>query len=121
LRPVSSVSMAARTVLMVASLSLVGAGAALAGPVTSAPDPAHGKQLAQRLCINCHLVDSSQTEAVADVPSFGEIANRLGQTPGSIMAKIVIPKHPMPVIPITKSELNDLTAYIMTLRDPASE
>jgi hypothetical protein len=24
----------------------------------------------------------------------------------------------MPVIPITKSELNDLAAYIMTLKDP---
>ncbi|MEZ5875141.1 MAG: hypothetical protein R3D30_10050 [Hyphomicrobiales bacterium] len=30
---------------------------------------------------------------------------------GSIMAKIIIPKHPMPVIPITKPELKDLAAF----------
>jgi mono/diheme cytochrome c family protein len=112
--------MDARIVLMLASLSLFGAGASLAGP-TSAPDPEHGKELAQRLCSNCHLVDSSQAHAVADVPSFHEIANMQGQTEGAIMAKIVIPKHPMPVIPITKRELSDLSAYIMTLRDPVSE
>jgi mono/diheme cytochrome c family protein len=100
-------------------LSVLGAGAGLAAnPVTSAPDPQHGKDLAERLCSNCHLVTSTQENANVDVPSFVEIANMEGQTAGSIMAKIVIPKHPMPVIPITKAELNDLAAYIMSLRKP---
>ena len=31
------------------------------------------------------------------------------------MAFIVLPKHPMPQIPLTKSELADLSAYIMSL------
>ncbi len=89
-----------------------------AGPATSAPDAQHGGQLAGRLCSNCHLVSVEQTTAIADVPSFKEIANRRGQTGGAILAGIVIPKHPMPVIPLTKFELNDLAAYIMSLRDP---
>jgi mono/diheme cytochrome c family protein len=110
--------MDARIVFIVVSLSMFGAGASLAGPVTSAPDPEHGKELAQRLCSNCHLVESGQEHAIVDVPSFHEIANMEGQTEGSIMAKIVIPKHPMPVIPITKSELADLAAYIMSMKDP---
>ena len=113
--------MDARIVLTFAVFLLAGASAALAGPVTSAPDPVHGQDLAQRLCSNCHLVSSAQEQVNVDVPSFHEIANMQGQTEGSIMAKIVIPKHPMPVIPITKSELNDLAAYIMTLRDPVIE
>ena len=33
------------------------------------------------------------------------------------MAHIVLPKHPMPTIPLTKSELADLSAYILSLRD----
>lgn len=110
-----------RGLLMGASLLLVGAGAGTAGPVMDAPDPAHGEQLAMRLCANCHLVNSDQKQAVADVPSFKEIANQQNQTEGAIMARIVIPKHPMPVIPITKSELRDLAAYIMSQRDPAVE
>jgi mono/diheme cytochrome c family protein len=110
--------MDARIVLLLLSLSMFAAGPSQAGPVTSAPDPEHGQALAKRLCSNCHLVESGQTHAVADVPSFHEIANMEGQTEGAIMGKIVIPKHPMPVIPITKSELTDLAAYIMTMKDP---
>lgn len=111
--------MTARIAFSVLWLSLLGAGASYAGgPVTSLPDPERGKELAQRLCSNCHLVSGEQEHAVADVPSFHEIANMEGQTAGAIMGKIIIPKHPMPVIPITKSELNDLAAYIMSLKDP---
>ena len=58
---------------------------------------------------------------MVDVPSFREIANRQNQTAGAIMGKIIIPDHPMPVIPISKSELEDLAAYIMNLRSPVGE
>jgi hypothetical protein len=93
-------------------------GLALAAPVPGLPDPAHGKDLAERLCTNCHLIGSAQqAHANADVPSFHEIANRPGQTAGAITAIIIVPKHPMPQIPLTKSELADLSAYILTLRD----
>ena len=93
------------------------AGLALAAPVTSAPDPGHGAELATRLCSNCHLVGASQQEhAIVDIPSFQEIANKGGQTAGSIMAQIMLPKHPMPTIPLTTREVGDLAAYIMSLR-----
>ena len=78
-------------------LTLLLATPAFAGPVTNAPDPMHGQELASKLCSNCHLVGSGQQEqANADVPSFHEIANKQGQTAGAIMAHIVLPKHPMP-------------------------
>jgi cytochrome c1 len=34
------------------------------------------------------------------------------------MVHIMLPKHPMPTIPLTKRELADLAAYILSLRDP---
>jgi mono/diheme cytochrome c family protein len=105
-----------RTALTFGVASLLGAGLALAGPATNKPDPFHGKELAQRLCSNCHLVDNQQQHANADVPSFNEIANKEGQTAGAIMAHIVLPKHPMPTIPLTQSELADLTVYILSMR-----
>lgn len=107
-----------RAVYTLSVVLLLGGGLAFAGPVTSAPDPAHGKVLAESVCSNCHLVGSGQQHANADIPSFHEIGNKEGQTAGAIMAHIVLPKHPMPTIPLTKSELTDLAAYIMTLRDP---
>ena len=68
---------------------------AVAGPVTGLPDAEHGKDLASR-------------------PP--EIANKEGQSAGAIMAHIMLPKHPMPTIPLTKSELADLSAYILSHR-----
>ena len=100
-------------------LSLLGApAAAFAGGVTSKPDPANGKALAERLCTNCHIVNADQQQAIADIPSFKEIGSRPGQTEGTIMAFIVLPKHPMPQIPLTKSELADLSAYILSFGHP---
>jgi mono/diheme cytochrome c family protein len=83
---------------------------AVAG-VTSKPDSVHGKDLAEKLCTNCHLVGSTQQQQPAnvDVPSFHEIADRT--------ARIMLPKHPMPTIPLTKAELADLAAYILSLHD----
>jgi mono/diheme cytochrome c family protein len=90
---------------------------AMAGP-TSQPDPVSGKALAQRLCTNCHLVGTGdQKNANPDVPSFPEIANLPEQTAGAVAARIMLPKHPMPQIPLTKAELSDLAAYILSLRD----
>lgn len=104
--------------LALLALLLWGASA-YAGP-TSKPDPVHGKDLAESLCTNCHLVNSAtQQHANPDVPSFHEIANRQGQTAGALTARIILPKHPMPQIPLTRSELADLAAYILTLRDDA--
>jgi mono/diheme cytochrome c family protein len=113
--------MARMTISRVVTLAVfiyLGGVPVIAGPVTSAPDAGHGKQLASRLCSNCHLVgDPEQQQANVDVPSFQEIANKAGQSAGAIMAHILLPKHPMPVIPLTKSELADLTAYILSLRE----
>ena len=105
---------------MLAALALpLFASLALAG-VTSKPDPVQGKLLAEKLCTNCHLVGSAQQQpANADVPSFKEIAEREDQSAGAITARIMLPNHPMPQIPLTKAELADLAAYILSLREEA--
>jgi mono/diheme cytochrome c family protein len=105
------------TVLASAILSLPIGGAALAATIPGQPNPAHGKALAESLCTNCHLVAPDQDHASADVPSFHEIANLPGQTTGDIIARIMLPKHPMPRIPLTNDELADLAAYIISLRN----
>ena len=109
--------MEARNLLMLVLLPVLATAPAYGSPVTSAPNSQHGKELAARLCSNCHLVGTSeQQQANADVPSFHEIANKEGQSAGAIMAHIMLPKHPIPTIPLTKSELADLSAYILSLR-----
>jgi mono/diheme cytochrome c family protein len=90
---------------------------ALAQQVPGTPDKDRGQALAERLCTNCHLVGVDQAHANVDVPSFAEIANRPGQTSGTIIGHIILPKHPMPQIPLERDELADLAAYILSLRD----
>ncbi|MGV1015194.1 MAG: c-type cytochrome [Methyloceanibacter sp.] len=108
----------AKLIVIALGCLLLGASLAFAGGVTSLPDPEQGKALAERLCTNCHLVSPGQRHANVDVPSFPEIANKQAQTEGAIMGRILLPSHPMPEIPLTKREIADLAAYIMTLRDP---
>ena len=93
-----------------------GMARAFAQPGTSAADPEYGKKLAGQPCSNCHLVGTGeQHQANADIQSFPEIANKEDQSAGEIRAHIVVPKHPMPAIPLTQGELADLAAYILTL------
>lgn len=92
-------------------------GAAFAGPLTTALDPRHGKELASGLCSNCHLVSGEQTQSNVDVPSFREIGRKEDQTLDAIVARIILPKHPMPTIPLTKNELADIASYILSLRE----
>jgi hypothetical protein len=44
------------------------------------------------------------------------IALHFGRT--GLRGPVTSPYHPMPTIPLTKSELADLAAYIMSLRNP---
>ncbi len=84
------------------------------------PDPKAGQDLAEKLCTSCHIVGSQAASASvsADVPSFVAIANKPGQTAQAIAGRIVIPHPPMPQIHLTRNEIADLAAYILSLRKP---
>jgi mono/diheme cytochrome c family protein len=82
------------------------------------PDAKTGHALAKKLCSGCHIVDSDTAGATvpADVPSFETIANTPGQTVETIAGRIVVPHPPMPQIQLTRLEIGDIAAYILSLR-----
>ncbi|AHB48711.1 hypothetical protein W911_10395 [Hyphomicrobium nitrativorans NL23] len=88
-----------------------------AGPTsTPKPDPEQGRSVAERLCSGCHLIERKSAGALpADVPSFAAIANKDGQTMEAIAGRIVIPHPPMPAIALSREEIRNVVAYIMTL------
>ena len=91
------------------------------GGVSSAQigtSPKAGQVLAEKLCISCHIVGSQATSATvpADVPTFVAIANKPDQSAESIAGRIVVPHPPMPQIHLTRNEIADLAAYILSLR-----
>ena len=81
-------------------------------------DAASGEALAKRLCSNCHIVgdEAASATVAADVPSFKSIANLPDQSPERIAGRIVVPHPPMPQIEVTRNEIRDLAAYIMSLK-----
>lgn len=104
--------------LMTAALCLALAyepAAAQSGP----GDAAHGRELAERLCTNCHVVTPQPTGPVrADVPGFPSIANRPGVTAQGLAGAIIIPHPAMPGVQLTVQELRDIVAYILSLKKP---
>jgi mono/diheme cytochrome c family protein len=82
----------------------------------AAPDAPKGHEVAERLCATCHAVTPGSTSGRPDVPSFAVIAKLPGLTPERLVGAIIIPHPPMPGIPLTRSEIRDIVAYIMSLR-----
>ena len=63
-------------------------------------DPQRGRELAERLCTNCHVVDREASSPIrADVPTFAAIANRRGSTAEQLAARIIAPHPAMPAFP----------------------
>jgi len=82
------------------------------------PDAKTGKQIAEKLCVGCHIVGATAagTTVPADIPSFARIANQPHQSAEAIAGAIVIPHPPMPTIHLTREEIGDIAAYILTLK-----
>ena len=95
---------------------LVVAALGLNGSVVMAADADHGAQLAKRWCATCHVVDSDQKQASADVPPFAAIARKPDFTPEKVAFFLLDPHPRMPNFPLSRSEAADIAAYVGSLR-----
>jgi mono/diheme cytochrome c family protein len=83
-------------------------------------DPGRGRDLAYQLCSSCHLVSPEHRGPVPDgIPSFMTIAARSGVTEEHLLGVLVAPPHPaMPAPPLSRQQMRDVAAYILSLRRP---
>jgi mono/diheme cytochrome c family protein len=80
-------------------------------------DPQNGLKVARTLCATCHLIgEPPNSTTAADVPSFPSIANRPDQSTEKLTNWLIEPHTPMPNLHLTRKEIRDLAAYILTLR-----
>ncbi len=86
-----------------------------AAPVQAAGDAAAGHALAQRWCTSCHVVDSATAGSDA-APAFSAIVNRAKRTPGTLRAWLAAPHPPMPNLSLSRREVDDIVAYLDSLR-----
>ena len=87
---------------------------AAAAPALAAGDAAAGKRTADVWCVGCHLVGTEQKAGLADVPPFPAIAKE--RTPEAIRAFLFDPHPPMPSFRLTNKDIDDLTAFIESLK-----
>jgi mono/diheme cytochrome c family protein len=89
------------------------AGIASHAPATAA-DAVAGKAIAQRWCVSCHLLDGRVGRDSA--PSLKAVANDPNTTSDRLAAFLTQPHGGMPDLALTQGEINDLDAYIRSLR-----
>ena len=77
-----------------------------------------GRAYADKVCAECHLVAPvAGLSPMPGVKSFKEIANRPGMSAMAISAWMQSEHESMPHIVPTPGELNDLIAYIVSLKE----
>jgi len=88
-----------------------------AGAQTPEANAQRGRQLAERLCTNCHAVGAQLPSVVKpDVPSFAAIARRPEVSAERLAGAIIIPHPAMPGIQLTTAEIRDIVTYILSMK-----
>ncbi|MDJ0949280.1 MAG: c-type cytochrome [Alphaproteobacteria bacterium] len=99
-------------------LTVIGAAMLLSSAPVRAADPDNGRSMAERWCVHCHVIaPQTAKRTVADgVPTFMEIARNPKKTPDRLRNFLTDPHPPMPDFYLSRQEMDDLIAYIQTLR-----
>lgn len=97
------------------ALLLAAAASSVAMPGFAAGDVATGKLAARRWCASCHVVEPGGHGSDA-VPDFPSIAADPKKTDDVLRTFLADPRHPMPNLQLSRREIEDLVAYIASLR-----
>ena len=100
------------------ALAALLAGAALPAAAQPEPgDPASGLRLSATWCANCHRVAPGGPGPSTDAaPTFRAIAQMPSTTSMSLRVFLQTPHPNMPDYRLTREELDDVVAYLLTLR-----
>lgn len=96
------------------SLLLAACGLAQAQAVPG--NPYAGEQLARLQCAECHLLPGGQRATAGGIPSFQAMGSNPRVTALSLNAFLQTPHDRMPNIMLTRREIDDLVAYILTFK-----
>jgi cytochrome c len=84
-----------------------------------AQDISAGKQIAQTWCSGCHQVDRQERKTGNDaVPSFPSVAQMNSTTAMSLSAFLSTPHGRMPDYALSRTEIQNVSAYILSLHKP---
>jgi mono/diheme cytochrome c family protein len=80
-------------------------------------DIAAGQKLAETWCSSCHVVGPAPDRGTSNgAPTFSAIAQMPSTTPLSLRAFLQTPHAQMPDLHLSRDEIDDVGAYILSLR-----
>ncbi|HUT48588.1 MAG TPA: c-type cytochrome [Alphaproteobacteria bacterium] len=102
-------------------LGAIAVGAMLAASALQAGDVEAGFARAKAVCAECHVVATGVGRRVGrsgtdGAPPFATIVNGLKRSERQITTFLARPHGRMPDFILTRREIDDLTAYILSLR-----
>ena len=92
------------------------AAPAVAPAIVSAEDAERGKALSLRWCVACHVVEEETPGGDAG-PAFASVVNQLGRSDDELRVWLSEPHPPMPDLNLSSIEIDDIIAYIASLRE----
>jgi len=96
---------------------LLVAACLFAGSAARAQNVEAGKHIAQTWCSGCHLIGAEGPKTGSDAtPSFSSIAQEKSTTAISLAAFLSTPHPRMPNYVLSRTEMRDVSAYILSLR-----
>jgi mono/diheme cytochrome c family protein len=101
---------------MMRSAILAGIGLTLAAASASAADPEAGRAFAVKACARCHVVGPGVGSGTDGAPTFETVANTKDQSETKLTAFLSRPHGRMPDFVLTRREIENVIAYIMTLK-----
>ncbi|MFL5256707.1 MAG: c-type cytochrome [Rhodopila sp.] len=85
--------------------------------VAEAGDPDAGHALARKWCENCHIVEPTQKQGTSTgAPTFTAIAEMKSTTEMGLHVFLQTPHSRMPDLHLTRDEIDNVTAYILSLK-----
>ncbi len=85
--------------------------------VQHTPDAAAGRSLAERWCTSCHVVSPTQDRGTSTgAPPFAAVADMKSTTAVGLRVFLQTPHWRMPDLHLTHDEIDDISAYILSLR-----
>ena len=89
---------------------------AVGTPALAAGNAEAGRRLAQHWCVSCHIV-SPEGPGTDAAPPFSTIAKQTSQEDrGWLRAWLTAPHPPMPDLHLSRQEIDDIMAYLDSLR-----
>lgn len=85
---------------------------------TEVGDKDRGHAYAKKFCTDCHAIEKDDNLLLGDIPTFQEVANSDGMSPRALVVWLRTSHPTMPNYVIPPDDIDDIVAYIMSLRRP---